>query len=71
MPFVDHRLIANPLVVQIMRRLWAIDRLGTLLHSRRAAAVRHEAPPHRDGNPLFPELPFALPVSGLSVDIPE
>jgi ectoine hydroxylase-related dioxygenase (phytanoyl-CoA dioxygenase family) len=71
MPFVDHRLIANPLVVQIMRAAMG-DKIAWGLYYIHAVPPRsgHEAPPHRDGNPLFPELPFALPISGLSVDIP-
>lgn len=71
MPFVDHSLIANPLVVQVMRAAMG-DKIAWGLYYIHAVPPRsgHEAPPHKDGNPIFPELPFALPISGLSVDIP-
>ena len=71
MPFVDPRLVANAFALQIMRAALG-DKIAWGLYYIHAVSPQsgHEAPPHRDGNPLFPELPFALPVSGLSVDIP-
>ncbi len=58
MPFVDHRLIANPLIVQVLRAAMG-DKIAWGLYYIHAVPPRsgHEARPHRDGNPLFPELP--------------
>jgi hypothetical protein len=71
LPFVDHRLVANAFALQIMRAALG-EKIAWGLYYIHAVPPQsgREAPPHRDGNPLFPELPFALPVSGLSVDIP-
>ena len=70
MPFLDHRLVANSFALQIMEAAMGSKIAWGLYYIHAVAPGAKAGTPHRDGNHLFAELPFPLPVSGIFVDIP-
>ncbi|MDE0637905.1 MAG: phytanoyl-CoA dioxygenase family protein [Candidatus Poribacteria bacterium] len=71
MPFMDARIIDNPFAMPIMKAVMGEKIFAYLPYGCNATTPGNEIQwIHRDSGQLFPELPFALPVSTIVVNIP-
>lgn len=71
MPFMDARIIDNPFAMSIMKAAMGEKIFAYLPYGCNSTAPGNEIQwIHRDSGQLFPELPFALPVSTIVVNIP-
>ncbi len=71
MPFMDARIIDNPFAMPIMKAAMGEKIFAYLPYGCNATTHGNEIQwIHRDSGQLFPELPFALPVSTIVVNIP-
>ena len=71
MPFMDARIIDNPFAMPIMKAAMGEKIFAYLPYGCNSTAPGSEIQwIHRDSGQLFPELPFALPVSTIVVNIP-
>ena len=71
MPFMDARIIDNPFAMPIMKAAMGEKIFAYLPYGCNSTAPGNEIQwIHRDSGQLFPELPFALPVSTIVVNIP-
>lgn len=71
MPFMDARIIDNPFAMPIMKAAMGEKIFAYLPYGCNATTPGNEIQwIHRDSGQLFPELPFALPVSTIVVNIP-
>ena len=75
MPYFHQQIVANPFVLQVVEAAMG-KKIGFALywiHANRPLEEGKEPQPgdvHRDGGHPFAELPFALPVTGIYLDIP-
>ena len=70
-PFSDPRIVANPIVVQVMEALLGRDLQCTYYHSNTSYPGSGTQNIHRDGGHLFgTEVPYALPVACLALNVP-
>ncbi len=71
MPFMDARIIDNPFSMQILKAAMGEKIFAYLPYGCNSTVPGSETQwIHRDSGQLFPELPFALPVSTIVVNIP-
>lgn len=71
MPFMDARIIDNPFAMPIMKAAMGEKIFAYLPYGCNSTSPGSEIQwIHRDSGQLFPELPFALPVSTIVVNIP-
>lgn len=71
MPFMDSRIIDNPFAMPIMKAVMGEKIFAYLPYGCNSTAPGSDIQwIHRDSGQLFPELPFALPVSSIVVNIP-
>ena len=75
MPFFHHQIVANPYVLQVVEAAMGKKIAFALywIHANRPVEAGNEPQAgdvHRDGGHPFAELPFALPVTGIYLDIP-
>jgi hypothetical protein len=71
MPFMDARIIDNPFAMPIMKAAMGEKIFAYLPYGCNSTTPGNEIQwIHRDSGQLFPELPFALPVSTIVVNIP-
>lgn len=71
MPFMDARIIDNPFAMPIMKAAMGEKIFAYLPYGCNSTAPGSEIQwIHRDSGQLFPELPFALPVTTIVVNIP-
>ncbi len=73
-PFFHHQIIANPFVLQVLEAAMGKKIAFALywIHTARPCdeEEQREDGIHRDGSHPFAELPIALPVTGVYLDIP-
>ena len=78
-PFYHPEVIANPIGMQVLEAalgrkiffsLYFFHVVSPQSGPPAATAAEKARGVHRDGNHLFPELPYVLPVSGIYIDIP-
>ena len=71
MPFMDPRIIDNPFAMPILKAAMGEKVYAYLPYGCNSTRPGNEIQwIHRDSGQLFPELPFALPVSTIVVNIP-
>ena len=71
MPFMDGRIIDNPFAIPIMKAAMGEKIFAYLPYGCNTTRPGNDIQwIHRDSGQLFPELPFALPVSTIVVNIP-
>ena len=71
MPFMDPRIIDNPFAMAIMKAAMGEKFFAYLPYGCNSTSPGNETQwIHRDSGQLFPELPFALPVTTIVVNIP-
>jgi hypothetical protein len=74
MPFFHHQIVANPFVLQVLEAAMGKKLAFALywIHAIRPGdgVEQRDDDIHRDGGHSFAELPFALPVTGVYMDIP-
>ena len=71
MPFMDSRIIDSPFAMPIMKAVMGEKIFAYLPYGCNATVPGSDTQwIHRDSGQLFPELPFALPVSTIVVNIP-
>lgn len=71
MPFMDPRIIDNPFAMPILKAAMGEKVFAYLPYGCNTTRPGGDIQwIHRDSGPLFPELPFALPVSTIVVNIP-
>ncbi len=71
MPFMDARIIDNPFAMSILKAAMGEKIFAYLPYGCNTTVPGSETQwIHRDSGQLFPELPFALPVSTIVVNIP-
>ncbi len=71
MPFMDARIIDNPFAIPIMKAAMGEKIFAYLPYGCNTTRPGSDVQwIHRDSGQLFPELPFALPVSTIVVNIP-
>jgi hypothetical protein len=71
MPFMDPRIIDSPFAMPIMKAAMGEKIFAYLPYGCNATVPGSDTQwIHRDSGQLFPELPFALPVSTIVVNIP-
>lgn len=71
MPFMDARIIDNPFAMPIMKAAMGDKIFAYLPYGCNSTSPGSDIQwIHRDSGQLFPELPFALPVSTIVVNIP-
>ncbi len=69
-PFSDERLIANPLVLQVVDALLGPDYICHYLASDTPLPGSDYQNTHADIHPLFPEHPTALPAYSIVINVP-
>ena len=71
MPFMDPRIIDNPFAMAILKAAMGEKFFAYLPYGCNSTSPGSDTQwIHRDSGQLFPELPFALPVSTIVVNIP-
>lgn len=71
MPFMDARIIDNPFAMPILKAAMGEQVFAYLPYGCNSTRPGNDIQwIHRDSGQLFPELPFALPVSTIVVNIP-
>ena len=71
MPFMDPRIIDNPFAMPILKAAMGEQIFAYLPYGCNSTRPGNEIQwIHRDSGQLFPELPFALPVTTIVVNIP-
>jgi ectoine hydroxylase-related dioxygenase (phytanoyl-CoA dioxygenase family) len=69
-PFIDEDVVANPLVLQVLRELLDGDVVCTYYASDTALPGSEYQPVHPDVGPIFPGLAITLPPVNYVLDIP-
>ncbi len=70
MPFMDPKVVTNPFVVPILDQVLGSDFFCAAYNTNNSWPGSRAQHAHRDHDPLFENLPYALPPSALTASIP-